>query len=76
MRARIYIGNNFRRKYRNSLLKGIGKYLRQVRKVDFQDYSVEDLASDYKDGTLTEMQGIGEKTLQQLDSQLKADGYL
>lgn len=76
MRARIYIENNFRRKYRNSLLKGIGKHLRKFREISFEDYSVEDLASDYKSGTLTEMQGIGEKTLQQLELQLKEDCYL
>lgn len=76
MRARTYINNNFELHYRNRLLRGIGLYLRRKGKKTLDEYEVEDLISDYKDDVLTDMWGIGSKTIQRLKSQLKADEYL
>jgi len=61
MMARTYIENNFQRRYRNSLLKGIGKNMRKHREITLQEYTVDNLANDYKSGTVAEMQGIGKK---------------
>ena len=76
MTARSYIEKKFSRRYRNNLLRGLGSYLRRVKEIDHSEYTIEKLVDDFKSGVVKNQKGVGKITLQQLESQLGADGYL
>lgn len=74
MTARSYIRDNVDDPYQTKLLSATDSYLRWVRKTNFHEYAVSDLAGEID--TIAKQRGVGQVTIQHLRDALKADGYL
>lgn len=72
--ARTFIKEQLGCKYKKKLLEALGLYLRYTKKVNFHEYTVQDLVNELD--TIRSLRGVGSVTMNELVNKLKENGYL